>query len=151
LSVRRIAPDEAVALMLEAVFAYVDVRSTTEFELGDSAGAFIIPWQLPANQHQADVGMRDNLDFMRVVRRNFGPQDKLIIGCRTGHRSLIAAQRLVDAGFTNVVELRGGFAGGRDAFGRVAAPGWQQADLPVALSAEPGRSYSELSGEGEPA
>lgn len=142
MSVRRIAPDEAHGLMRDEGYRYLDVRSTTEFALGHPAGAFNIPWQ-----HQTDTGMRDNPDFMRVVRRSFDPDTKLIIGCRTGHRSLLAAQRLIDAGFEAIVELQGGFAGARDPFGRTSAPGWQQAQLPVAMDPEPGRSYAELAGD----
>jgi len=142
-SVRRVSAVEAHDLMCRSGYLYLDVRSTQEFELGHPEGAFNIPWQ-----HQADAGMRANHDFMRVVRRTFESHAPLIIGCRSGHRSLAAARRLLEAGFENVVEVQGGFAGARDPFGRPGVRGWQQEDLPTAVVAMPGRSYSELSGDG---
>jgi rhodanese-related sulfurtransferase len=73
------------------------------------------------------------------------PKDtKLVIGCKAGPRSLAAAQLLVTAGFSNVVEQRAGFAGARDPFGSVVDVGWQAAGLPVSRELEPGHSYDEL-------
>ena len=38
-----------------------------------------------------------------------------------------AAQALVAAGFTNVIDQRAGWDGARDSFGQVTEPGWSRA------------------------
>lgn len=147
MSLTRISPEAAQGLMRDDGYQYVDVRSELEFALGHPAGAFNVPWQHadPAtDEAEGPKAMRDNTDFMAVMRDRFPVETPLIIGCRTGHRSQLAALRLLAAGYERVVEMRGGFAGTRDAFGRVVAVGWQDASLPVEYEARPGRSYAAL-------
>ena len=67
-----------------------------------------------------------------------------MIGCKSGGRSLQAAGLLSAAGYGEVVDMRGGFGGERDALGRVACAGWTDEGLPVATGADPGKSYAEL-------
>jgi rhodanese-related sulfurtransferase len=85
----------------------------------------------------------DNLEFVAVMQQLFRTTDPLVIGCRSGSRSHVAVERLERAGFDALAELRHGFHGARDAFGR-RLPGWLQAGLSV----EPGdggdRSYERL-------
>ena len=52
---------------------------------------------------------------------NFAKDTKLVVGCKAGPRSLQAAALAGRAGYTDVVDMRGGFQGERDALGRVAA------------------------------
>jgi rhodanese-related sulfurtransferase len=56
---------------------------------------------------------------------------KIICGCQMGGRSQYAAEALVQAGYSDVSNMAGGFGGARDPFGRIVAPGWLQCDLPV--------------------
>ena len=63
---------------------------------------------------------------------------------RPAARSLQAAALLEAAGYTNVVDMRGGFHGERDNFGRVAVAGWAESGLPVETSAPPEKTYAEL-------
>jgi rhodanese-related sulfurtransferase len=133
----RISAREAHALLAQG-YVFLDVRSEPEFALGHPAGAYNIPLQ-----HNTERGREDNADFLRVVRAVFEPDSKLIVGCRTGERSLRASAMLQQAGYSSVVEQRSGFDGSRDPFGRVTEPGWRAEGLPCSEDAE-GRDYASL-------
>ena len=136
----RISPTEAQARM-SAGATYLDVRSVPEFEAGHPASARNIPIA-----HAGPGGMlRDNPSFVEQVKANFPLDARLVVGCRTGVRSQRAALMLEAAGFTSVVEMRGGFAGEHDPMGRVVEAGWVAVGLPVSAEAAPGASFRELS------
>jgi rhodanese-related sulfurtransferase len=139
MTVKRVSPREADMLMRQEGYAYVDVRSIPEFEEGHPAGAYNVPLM-----HATPLGMRPNGDFMSVLRAVFPKDAKLVLGCRTGNRSLHAAELLMEAGFEHVVEQRAGLHGARDAFGQLKEPGWQTLGLEVSLEAKPERSYAAL-------
>jgi rhodanese-related sulfurtransferase len=139
MTVKRVSPEEADAFVKEEGYVYLDVRSIPEFDAGHPAGAYSIPLM-----HATPSGMRPNGDFSSVVAAAFQKDAKLVIGCKTGGRSLRAAQGLLDAGFTAVVDQRAGFLGTRDPFGQVKEAGWQNAGLEVATAAEPDRTYDAL-------
>ena len=139
MTVTRVSPEEADSLVREHDHAYVDVRSIPEFEAGHPAGAYNIPLM-----HKTAAGMQPNPDFVSDVEAHFGKDDKLVLGCRSGGRSLRAAQMLLAAGFTHVVDQRAGWDGARDAFGQLQEPGWEAAGLPTATTATPGRDYPSL-------
>ncbi len=113
---RRISAREAHALLAEG-YVYLDVRSALEFALGHPHGALNVP-----------LG---GGDFVEDVRDLLGDDARVIVGCATGVRSLVAAQQLLAAGFTDVLEQRAGMDGVRDAFGRVKERGWRAEGLPV--------------------
>lgn len=140
MTIKRVTPDEASKL-LEQGWKYVDVRSVVEFEQGHPAGSYNVPLL-----HRGPGGMTPNPDFLAVMESCFAADDKLVLGCRTGSRSLRAANALADSGFETVVDMRGGFGGERTPSGSVTCEGWQARDLPVATAPETGRSYSELKG-----
>ncbi len=122
--------------MREQGYVYIDVRTPEEVELGAPRGAYNVPLELITPE-----GTERNRDFVRVMRGAFAVDDKLVIGCATGVRSLRAAQLLVDAGFTQVVDQRAGMAGAKDAFGRLVERGWQALGLPIAeIDADRGSS-----------
>jgi arsenate reductase len=121
---------EAARLLAEAGYAYVDVRSVAEFELGHVAGAFNVPLQAP--------------EFLELVSAVASAHAGVIVGCQTGVRSKTACTLLTQEGLVHVVEQGSGFAGRRDAFGQLLEPGWQQLGLPVTYDAALGHSYREL-------
>lgn len=129
----RVSPEEARDLIASG-YTYVDVRTEAEFERGHPPGAFNVPLQ--------SKGV-PNPDFLAVMEAAFGKDRKLLLGCQTGVRSLKAVKLLVPAGFTDVKELRTGFDGARDAFGRLEA-GWSKVGLPVETGAPPGHGYADL-------
>lgn len=135
----RITAAEAHQKMREEGYVYIDVRTGDEVDAGHPEGAYNVPVRV-----RTDLGMEPNADFVAIVGAAFGKDEKLIVGCKAGPRSLVAAQLLMAAGFTNVLEQRAGFSGARDAFGALVDTGWQAAGLPVARELEPGRSYEEL-------
>jgi rhodanese-related sulfurtransferase len=136
--VKRVTPPEAAGLLAEG-WIYLDVRSIPEFDLGHPTGAVNVPLL-----HHAGRMLVPNPDFERVVRANFPPDTKLIVGCKVGARSLQAAAILQAAGYPDVVDLQGGFLGERDAFGRLICRGWVDESLPVESAAAPERTYESL-------
>jgi rhodanese-related sulfurtransferase len=138
--VKRVPPREAEKLLADG-YKYVDVRSVPEFESGHPKGAFNVPLMhfLPGR------GMSPNPDFAAVVEKKFDKGEKLVLGCKTGGRSLRAAELLAGMGYTNVVDMQGGFDGERDAAGRLSVPGWKESGLAIETDA-PGRTWADLSG-----
>lgn len=137
--VKRVSPLEAAALLEDEGYVYLDVRSIPEFDGGHAVGAYNIPLL-----HATASGMRPNGDFMSVVAAAFPKGSRLVIGCRSGNRSLRAAEALLAAGYEHVVDQRAGHDGARDAFGQLQEPGWHAAGLEVERETDPERSYEAL-------
>jgi rhodanese-related sulfurtransferase len=135
---KRIVPQEAAVLLAEG-WVYLDVRSIPEFDEGHPVGAANIPLL-----HVQNGRMAPNGDFQRVVEANFAKDTKIVVGCKAGGRSLQAATLMETAGYTNVVDMRGGFHGERDPFGRASVPGWASEGLPIETTAAPEKTYENL-------
>jgi rhodanese-related sulfurtransferase len=116
---------------------YLDVRSIPEFEQGHPEGAYNIPLM---HVDAATGQMRPNPDFVNVVRGNFPPDTVMVIGCKMGGRSAQACEILSNAGYHDVINVLGGFAGAPQ-FGHT---GWVQAGLPVETTADAAREYDTL-------
>lgn len=138
----RISATDAQRLIQDEGYVYLDVRTEGEFAQGHPKGAYNIPIKLAVPQ-----GMQDNPRFIEVAGATFDKQQKLIVGCKSGARSQVAAAALIAAGFSTVSELAAGYAGRRDAFGRPIEPGWEAAGLPHDTAAEAGHDYATLSGK----
>ena len=79
-------------------FLFLDVRTPSEFQSGHVPGAKNIPVQALA-EHLAEV-----------------PKDKKVfVYCESGVRSTRATQMLVDAGFTNIINMKASMRGWRNA------------------------------------
>jgi rhodanese-related sulfurtransferase len=139
MTVKRVSPREAQSLLAEAGYVYLDVRSVPEFDAGHPRGAYNVPLM-----HAGPGGMAPNASFLSTVEAAFGKDAKIVVGCKTGGRSLRAAQVMVQAGYANVIDQRAGWSGAPDPFGRVSEPGWQAEGLPASTTAEPGRSFADL-------
>lgn len=125
--------------MLSEGYVYVDVRSVPEFDEAHPAGAYNVPVM-----HAGAGGMSPNPDFLPVMERTFSKDAKLVLGCRSGQRSMRAADMLAAAGYTDLIDVQTGFDGTRDSFGRVVAQGWRGEGLPI--ESGPGeRSWTVLS------
>lgn len=135
---KRISSSEA-AQLVEQGWRYLDVRSIPEFEAGHPPGAANVPLL-----HSQAGRMQPNPDFQRVVEANFPKDSRLVVGCKSGGRSAQAAALLEAAGYTQINDVAGGFHGQRDMLGRVTAPGWVDANLPVETAAAAGNSYADL-------
>lgn len=89
---RSITPEEAHELIGKADVVLLDVRTQEEYDEGHIEGAALLP-------HDAITADSAAL-----------PADKdatLIVYCRTGRRSAIAAQTLSDLGYTKIYDLGG--------------------------------------------
>ena len=83
----------------------IDVRGLDEYEDRHVPNSILIP--LPV------------FDANKVAEQGFKKTDTVYIICRSGVRSMAAANKLVDAGFTDVVNIEGGIIL------------WEQSGLPV--------------------
>ena len=119
---------------------YMDVRSIPEFERGHPSGAI----NIPLLHLQPGMGLTPNPDFAAVVEANLTRDAEVLIGCKTGVRSAQACQILESLGYKNVVNVRGGFVGAMDNFGRIVEPGWSLLNLPLCTGCEEGSSYDHL-------
>jgi rhodanese-related sulfurtransferase len=135
----RVSPIEAHALMRDAGYVYLDVRSVPEFDAGHPEGAFNVPWL-----EATSGGLLENAEFVAQISAVFPRDAKLLIGCKAVSRSEQAAQALIAAGFCDVVIQRAGMDGVVDPFGRVKDPGWRASGLPVALEARAGHAHAAL-------
>jgi len=134
--VKRVSPQDAKALLDEG-HVYVDVRTPEEWAAGHPTGATNVPWAFAGA-----AGMSPNPEFIPAMSALHTKEAKLIVGCKTGGRSLKAATALLAAGFTNVIDQRAGYEGPRDAFGQVSEKGWSPAGLPTE-TATAGGSWQE--------
>ena len=139
MNVKRVSPADADRMVKDEGYVYLDVRSIPEFEAGHPTGAYNIPIM-----HKTGAGMQPNAEFMAVVTSTFDKDAKIIVGCRSGNRSLRAAEIMLQVGFNDVVDQRAGIAGARDAFGQLHEAGWQHAGLDMATDPHPERSYEAL-------
>lgn len=105
----------------------VDCRTEIEFlYVGHPVGAEHVAWQ-EAPDWEIDPGFVDNVKYL--VRGNL--ERPVLVICRSGHRSLHAADALETAGFASVINVLEGFEGHRDAhFHRGTLGGWRFRGLP---------------------
>lgn len=110
----------------------VDVRTDVEWnfvglpDLGEAGKqTLLIPWQIYPT-------MQPNGGFIEDLRRTgLTPQHHIYFLCRSGARSLAAAEAARAAGFTHVFNVADGFEGPVDADGhRGAVAGWKAEGLP---------------------
>lgn len=113
--------------MVEEGYVYVDVRTGVEFASGHPAGAVHVPLMVDGPR-----GRVLNEGFVDEMLARFPKNAKLVLGCRSGQRSLRALDLLEAAGFEHLVDQRAGFDGVRDAFGGIVEPGWLASGLPIA-------------------
>lgn len=137
-NIKRVSPAEAKRLVDEEGYLYLDVRSEPEFSAGHPTGAHNVPLM-----NAGPRGMAPNPEFMAVVEALYPKDAKLVLGCRSGGRSLRAAEMMAAAGYTSVLDQRAGYEGARDAFGQMTEQGWAPAGLPTETTT-PGASYAEL-------
>jgi len=129
MELKRILPEEAKELLdSDQGYTYLDVRSQDEFEDGHAPGAVNIP---VAHKNPEGPGMLPNPDFVAQVSEKFGKDDKIIVACLRGGRSMKAAGMMIKNGFTGVIDMRGGYDGELDRMGNLVVPGWARAGLPT--------------------
>lgn len=96
----------------------IDVRTQYEYQfVGHPIGAYLFPYLFMGK----DFGKVDdkygylfsgkNKDFIQEVSKVFKKTDNLLVICRDGTRSALAAKDLMNAGFKNVFDIEDGFEG----------------------------------------
>ena len=92
-SYEQISGAEAKALMdSESGYIILDARTQEEYDEGHIPGAILIPEYEIADRAEKELPDKDQL---------------ILIYCRSGRRSKIAAEELVKLGYTNVKEFGG--------------------------------------------
>ncbi|MCI0654402.1 MAG: MBL fold metallo-hydrolase [Methylococcaceae bacterium] len=100
--IREIDAPAARQLLANSLIVVVDVREPEEFSAGGLPGAISVP--------------RGVLEFrLGNIPELTNPNASLLLYCRTGGRSALAAQTLQRLGYTNVLSLSGGYEAWRKA------------------------------------
>ncbi len=89
----QISGEQAKALMdSEKDYVIIDARTQEEYDAGHIPGAVLIPEYEIADRAEKELPDKNQL---------------ILVYCRSGRRSKIASQALVDLGYTNVKEFGG--------------------------------------------
>ena len=89
----QISAADAKALMdSESGYVIIDAREQHEYDEGHIPGAILIPYGEIADRAEKELPDKDQL---------------ILVYCRSGRRSKIAAEELVKLGYTNVKEFGG--------------------------------------------
>ena len=129
MDVKRIDPEEArVLLDSEEGYTYLDVRTEEEFAAGHVPAAVNIP---VVEKNPMGPGLVPNPDFSSQVEQQFDKDRKIITLCLRGVRSMHAATMMVGLGYTQVVDMQGGYDAEMDARGNVVVEGWARRNFPT--------------------
>ncbi len=126
-SIKRLNPPEAhAALRADAASVLLDVRDPVEFSfIGHPLGSVNLPWKFAPD-------WRPNPEFLDRARQLVpNPDTPVYLLCRSGQRSLDAANALAAAGYRNLVNIEEGFEGPLDEHKhRGKLGGWRRHGLP---------------------
>ena len=129
-----LAPSEAWALLERDPSAIlIDIRTTAEWSWVGVPDVSKLGRTLQFSSWITFPGMRPNPDFLIEVRQLAGVDHArpLLLICRSGVRSALAAAALTRAGHTQCYNVSEGFEGDHDANGhRGTLGGWKVAGLP---------------------
>ena len=90
---RQVTAEEAANMMQsETDYIILDVRTAQEYANGHIPGAINIPNEIIAAENVQQLPDKEQL---------------ILVYCRSGNRSKQASERLVDLGYTNIVEFGG--------------------------------------------
>ncbi|MGQ0503053.1 MAG: rhodanese-like domain-containing protein [Panacagrimonas sp.] len=120
-----VAPIDAWQLVQSGAATLVDVRSAEERRfVGEVPGAVHVPWA-------SGTALVRNPRFARELEGKVGKHEPLLLLCRSGKRSILAAEAATKAGFTQVYNVLEGFEGELDARQqRGHSDGWRFHGLP---------------------
>jgi len=128
-----IPPREAWEMLQQNARAVlIDVRSTMEYlMIGHPVGAVHISWM---DEPDWDVNPHFVADVRKLMLGGISCHDDcppILLICRSGNRSRDAGEVLIEAGFSNIYNVKGGFEGPLDAHHhRSTAAGWRFEGLP---------------------
>jgi len=90
---KELTADEASEILSNTSPFLLDVRTSGEYDSGHIEGANLLPVQI----------LSENLDKLEQYKN-----EDILLYCQSGNRSTVAAKILIDAGFTNIYNLRYG-------------------------------------------
>jgi rhodanese-related sulfurtransferase len=120
-----VPPVDAWALVQAGAAVLVDVRSVEERKfVGHVPGSLHVSWATGTN-------LTRNPRFTRELEAKAGKNDVVLLLCRSGKRSALAAEAATKAGFTRVFNILEGFEGEiNGAQHRGTSGGWRYHGLP---------------------
>ncbi|KAJ3706332.1 hypothetical protein LUZ61_010037 [Rhynchospora tenuis] len=83
---------------------YLDVRTHEEFDKGHLENSIVVPYLFITPQ-----GREKNPQFLEQVLSACKKEDNIVVGCRSGVRSLEASVELLNAGFKSIKNMGGGY------------------------------------------
>ena len=89
---KKITSDEAKKMMETQKAIVVDVRTLEEYNEGHIPNAISVPLETIENEAEAKLKNKDDL---------------ILVYCRSGRRSREAALKLIEKGYTNVIDFGG--------------------------------------------
>lgn len=95
--------------LLETTDGYIllDVRRVDEYDSGHIPGAMLLPNEdIPVNLEDYE-NMEEKSQYLLDFEAEAEKEQVIYVYCRSGNRSKQAAQKLVDLGYTSVVEIGG--------------------------------------------
>lgn len=120
-----ISPQQAWALVTAGDAVLVDVRTNEErVFVGQVPGSVHVAWA-------TGTSLTRNPRFVRELEAKAGKDKVILLLCRSGNRSSLAAEAATKAGFANVFNILEGFEGELDdKQQRGHAGGWRTYGLP---------------------
>lgn len=131
MSPKALAPQEVHALLTTTPPGiYIDVRTVAEFATGHPRGKVVnIPIVF---YHPTTREVFPNNSFLLVIEALHTKESPLIVGCDNGERAQQAAKCLMEAGYTDITIMQGGFTA------------WRELKLPTTTDNRDGISYVSL-------
>ena len=131
----------------------IDVRIPEEYALiGHPEMAWNIPLAFVTYQRKDgkfEYGVKMNPNFIAEVKGVAGPDDTLLVMCRSGGRSAMAVNQLAEAGFKNTYNIIDGMEGdkvddsGSVFFGKRMRNGWKNSGVPWVYGIDPDKMILE--------
>ncbi|XP_062102708.1 thiosulfate sulfurtransferase 18-like isoform X2 [Humulus lupulus] len=92
--------------LINSDHTYLDVRTVEEFKKGhvESPKILNIPYLFNTPE-----GRVKNPEFLKEVSSACSKEDKIVVGCQSGVRSLSAAAEMKNAGFKTSINMGGGY------------------------------------------
>jgi rhodanese-related sulfurtransferase len=120
-----VKPRVAWALFCSGKALLIDIRTNEELVfVGRVPDSLHVPWA-------TGTALTRNPRFLKELEKKASKQDVILLLCRSGRRSALAAEVATKAGFTNVFNVLEGFEGNLNEQGqRGHLGGWQYYGLP---------------------
>jgi rhodanese-related sulfurtransferase len=132
--IKEINPAEAWEILKSNPDAVLlDVRSRMEFDyVGHATDAVFVPLKEPPSWESDPTFVSNVTKVLQEKHPNRDPKDLTVLAlCRSGARSMMAAEELTTSGFKQVINVSEGFEGDKDVKDhRNSINGWRFRGLP---------------------